>query len=387
MLQRAAQSKSPGVREMPARRSLLLYADDPGAANYLAPLPAALSAAGFLVEFLVAPALARYAADRHIACKVRNETSPPEALLARSDGLVIGTSEDPRCFGHSLIATARRMGIPSLAVIDMEVNAAGRFRGESEDPLLHAPDFLAVPDSSCRDAYAKLGFPESRMMVCGHPHYDLVRARREELLTQDRRVIRQAVFPQAPTDRPIWLFLAEAIDQLNPAISYRSPDYTLSGRGGSDFRTAIVLEEVLDAAAVFYPKPYVVLRLHPKNLPEDFTAYANELGETSETGDPLPLVWAADLVIGMTTMLLLETYLLRRPHLAVLPRAVERNWLVTTATGLTPVASTRDELHYLVQTLSQSTEITPHPDENSVLPRNAVSILVERLRKELVLLS
>lgn len=366
---------------MPAARSLLLYADDPGAANYLAPLPAALSAAGFLVEFLVAPALTRYVADRQIGCRVRNETSPPEALLARSDGLVIGTSEDPRCFGHSLIATARRMGIPSLAVIDMEVNAAGRFRGESEDPLLHAPDFLAVPDSSCRDAYAKLGFPESRMMVCGHPHYDLVRARREAFLTQDRRVIRQAVFPGAPTDRPIWLFLAEAIDQINPAMSYRSPDYTLSGRGSSDFRTAIVLEEVLDAAAVVYPKPYVVLRLHPKNHPEDFTAYAPDLGETSQSGDPLPLVWAADLVIGMTSMLLLETYLLRRPHVAVLPRAAECNWLVTTATGLTPVASTRDELRHLVQSLSESTEITPCPDDSSVLPRNAVSTLVEWLRK------
>ena len=362
---------------MPAKRSLLLYADDPGAVNYLAPLPEALRAVGFGVEFLVSPALARYVTDRQIACKIRNEISPPEALLARSDGLVIGTSEDSHCFGHGLIAAARRMGIPSLAVIDMEVNAADRFLGESEYPLFHAPDFLAVPDASCQDAYVKLGFPGNRIMVCGHPHYDLVRARREEFLTQDRHTIRQAVFPGAPVDRPIWLFLAEGVDQLNPVFSYRSPDYTLSGRGGSDFRTGIVLEEVLDEAAAFHPKPYVVLRLHPKNLPEDFSAYAKELGEISQAGDPLPLVWAADLVIGMTTMLLLETYLLRRPHVAVLPRATERNWLVTTATGLTPVAVTREELHHLVQVFSQSAETTPHPDEEIVLPKSSISTLVE----------
>lgn len=369
---------------MPARRSLLLYADDPGAANYLAPLSAALSATGSSVEFLVAPALARYTADRQIACKVRNETSSPEALLVRSGGLVIGTSEDPRCFGHDIIAAAHRMDIPSLAVVDMEVNAVGRFRGESEDPLRYAPDFLAVPDSSCKHVYAKLGFPESRILVCGHPHYDLVRARREEFLTQDRRAIRRAAFPGAPVDRPIWLFLAEGVDQLNPGISYRSSDYTLSGRGESGFRTAIVLEEVLDAAAVFHPKPHVVLRLHPKNLPEDFSAYTKELGETSQGGDPLPLVWAADLVIGMTTMLLLEAYLLRRPHVAVLPRVAERNWLATTASGLTPVAVTRGELHHLVQALSQSAEITHHSAEYSVLPHNAVSILTEWISKNLV---
>jgi hypothetical protein len=312
---------------------------------------------------------------------IRSPTEEPEDLLRDVQLLVVGTSENPTCFGHRLTDVARRLGTRSLGVVDMEVNAAHRFRGLSDASLCHAPDFLAVSDSSCGSAYAKLGFPESRILVCGHPHYDVVRARREEFLKKDRRVIRRAVFPGVPEDRPIWVFLAEGVDQLNQEVSRRSSDYTLSGRGVSDFRTAIVLEEVLDVAAMVHPKPHVVLRLHPKNIPEDFGAYAKELDGTSHGGDPLPLIWAADFVIGMTTMLLLETFLLRRPHLAVLPRSAERNWLVTTATGLTPVAVTRDELHHFVQTFTQSVEIMSHPDEGSILPRNAVSTLMEWLAK------
>jgi hypothetical protein len=147
-----------------------------------------------------------------------------------------------------------------------------------------------------------------------------------------------------PVNRPVWLFLAEGIDQLNPAVSFRDSDYTMFGRGGGDFRSVIILEEILDAAAQLNPRPWVVLRLHPKNREEDFLSLTPELGMISREGDPLPLVWAADLVLGMTTMLLVETYLLGRPHLSILPRSSERTWLYTLEQGLTKTVCSRVDL-------------------------------------------
>lgn len=355
---------------------ILLYADDPGAANYLAPLPSALGVSGMSSRFVIDPALATYAADRNMVCVARPPDTEPEELLSGIRLLVVGTSENPACFGHRLTDAARRLGTPSLGVVDMEVNAARRFRGSSEDPLHHAPDFLAVTDKGSREAFAGLGFPADRIAVCGHPHYDRVRLRRADFQAQDREALRRSLFPDAPPGRPIWLFLAEGVDQLNPSVSFRNDDYTLHGRGDTDFRAAVVLEEILDAAAALGPRPWIVLRLHPKNRLEEFDVCRVEVDAISSSGDPLPMVWAADLVIGLTTMLLLEAYLLGRPTLAVLPRISEKEWLVTASNGLTPTVATRNELAAALKTISGSDAKAATRD---MLPKGCVN----RVAKEI----
>ncbi len=331
-------------------RIAILYADDPGGANYLAPLTSALSDIGIRVRFMVAPELKASVHDRGFAAEVRNPDDTPETLLAGADILLVGTSEDRDCFAHQLTDVARRLDLPSIGLVDMTVNAACRFRGRTDSPLRFLPSWLAVPDATCRDAYVALGVPSDRIAVCGHPHYDAVRARRKSLLGQDRDALRQKIFPDAPPARPIWLFLAEGVDRLNPHLSYRSAEYTLNGRGDSDFRACIVLEELLDAAANIAPRPWVVLRPHPKSDLADFAPIEMELGGVNRGGDPLEAVWAADLVIGMTTMLLLETLLLHRPHFSIIPRPMETAWLPTLVLGLTPFATTCDGIKRLLAT-------------------------------------
>ncbi len=356
---------------------ILLYADDPGGGNYLAPLADALLAEGMSCQFQVAPELAKYAADRRMKCVVREENSKADDMLANVKLLIVGTSENPDCFAHDLVEAARAANIPSVGVVDMKVNADRRFKGSGDNPLKHVPDWLVVGDDSAADAYISLGFPSNRLLVYGHPHYDAVRARRKQFQGQDFLLLRQTAFPMAPVNRPIWLFLAEGIDQLNSSASFRDSDYTMFGRGGSDFRSVIVLEEVLDAAAQLNPRPWVVLRLHPKNREEDFTSLAPELGMISREGDPLPLVWAADLVLGMTTMLLVETYLLGRPHLSILPRISERTWLYTLEQELTKTVCSREEL--LAILLSDCVCLNVGEDS---LPTGAVNKLLDFVNGE-----
>ncbi len=323
---------------------ILVYADDPGAANYLAPVVPALREAGLKARMLVAPMLVDYVAARSMEAEERHLQSTPDDLLSGIDLLLVGTSEDADCFGLCLTVAARERGIPSVGAVDMAVNAANRFRGGSDNPLQFVPDFLIVPDESTRVAYETLGFPASSISVCGHPHFDAVRDRRKVFEGQDRKEIRREAFSDAPADRPIWLFLAEGVDRLDPSVTFRSPDYTLTGRGDSDFRSVVVLQEILDTTADLAPRPWIVLRLHPKCEERDFAPILSEVGMVSAGGDPLPLLWAADLTIGMTTMLLQEAYLLGIPHFAVLPRESERQWLGTLATGLTPAVCLRADL-------------------------------------------
>jgi hypothetical protein len=322
---------------------VLLYADDPGAANYLHPLRPALEQAGYRCRYVVSPALGTFVRERNMNAEIRYGASA-RSLLADIDLLLVGTSEDRECFSHELTDVAKLQGVPSVGVVDMTVNAARRFQGTSENPLRYVPSWLAVPDAVCRDAYIRLGYPIERVVVCGHPHYDVVRSKREALLLMDRGAMRDRIYPNAPPGRPIWLFLAEGVDRLDPAQSFRNKDYTLAGRGDSDFRACIVLEELLDATAELSPQPWVVLRPHPKSELEDFASVLDELGAVNQGGDPLDAVWAADRVVGMTTMLLQETLLLERPHFSILPRRAEMHWLPTLELGLTPFVSTRTEL-------------------------------------------
>ena len=98
----------------------------------------------------------------------------------------------------------------------------------------------------------------------------------------------------------------------------------------------------------------------------------NELGALNQGGDSLEAVWAADLVVGMTTMLLMETLLLQRPHLSIIPRSLEAGWLPTLELGLTPVAKTREDIIYKLGSLDNDLAI-----KADTLPCDAVEKVLE----------
>lgn len=358
---------------------ILIYGEDPGAVNYLAPLPDALETAGFNPSFRLAPSVSAYARDRQISHTVYDGENPASLVASAQPGLlIIGTSENPDSPGLALLDAARNAHTPTLGVIDMAVNAHRRFRGRSGMSLTHTPDQLAVPDTATALAYEDLGMDPAIIHVVGHPHYDVIRKRQQDLQGEDRAALRARLLPDAPADRPVWVFIGEGVDQLDPSESHRSEAYTLSGHGGSSFRTSIVLEELFDAVEHLNPAPWIVLRLHPKMTPADFAPFRDRAGAISDGGDPLPLVWAADAIIGMTSMLMLEAHLLGRPTLSILPRACEAEWLATTANAITPVVTSRPEVQRAVERLCQHpNEFRAKPDsEGAALPHHATEKLV-----------
>ena len=356
---------------------ILLYADDPGAANYLAPLPEALRTLGVPSRFVVSPALTDYCRDRGIVAETRQAHEISESLLDTARAAVLGTSEDADCWSHQLTTQAKSMGVPTVGVIDMGVNADKRFRGHGDDPLRYAPDWLVVPDSYCQDAFAKLGYSRERLLPFGHPHYDAIRARLSST-TAETHSWRAQCFPDIPSDMPIWLFLAEGVDRLEPAQSFRQSSYTLHGRGDTDFRAAIALQELIDAASGLPQRPWIVLRPHPKTDMVDFAHCQDGIDDCRIGGDPMPMLLGADLVVGMTTMLLLEAYLLRRTTLSILPRDAEREWLVTLRSGLTPVVCSRQSLRDWLRNRSYDPEFRAEI-EALVLPQGATGKLARFL--------
>jgi hypothetical protein len=329
---------------------ILIFVEDPGAANVVVDLPRALSKMNLTAQIVAAGHAGPYLAAMGGAHDDAGTATAAALMDAYAPRLVLaGTSENPETLGLALIAEAKRRGLASVGFADGPAMADYRFRGRAGDPLAFAPDWVLVPDDATARRFRELGLEPGRVIACGHPYFDRVRDTGRALARRGRAAVRADTFPEAPADgRAVVVFLAEISDGLIPAAFERGGDYTLAGRGGSDRRTDIVLEEVLDAAAPIRPRPYVVLRLHPKNDEWEFAAYAGEIDFISRGGQPLEAVFAADLVIGMTTSLLFEAALMGCPALSVIPRPIEAEWQTGIGLGIVRAVHTRDALRNIL---------------------------------------
>ncbi|MAO55604.1 MAG: hypothetical protein CMM61_07895 [Rhodospirillaceae bacterium] len=323
---------------------ILIYVEDPGAANMVLDLPAALSAAGGSARLLAGASAENYLRARGVDAEPLPFPWSPTALIrgAAPDVFVIGTSEDPDTPAFPLAQAAKGAGATTVCLIDGPANADRRLKGRGADPLTHLTDWLLVPDTATRDAFLTLGVDAGRIRIVGNPAFDRVRADVSADADRDRAALRHDVFPGVPPDDALILFLTELSDGLDPAQFRRTPEYSLTGRGDTDGRTEIVLEEVLDAATC-HQKTKVALRLHPKTPPGHYAAYKDEIAAISSGDRPHPALLAADLVVGLSTALLTEAALMGCPVLSVLPRAAEAAWL-SGDPGLIPVVTNRDDL-------------------------------------------
>jgi len=323
---------------------VVVLVEDPGAVNFLGPLVDRLVGGGISTVVLGLGVGAQMVRERGHAV-----IAPPDPLqtvefirLRRPSVVVVGTSENPDTPAFTLMDAARAAGVPTVGVVDARVNAAFRFRGYSQNPLAHAPDWLVVPDESTAVAFRSLGFARHRIFVVENPARDL--ARRRGRAMRDR-VPTAHEAPRSGAGQVRVIFVAEVSDGLDAGQYQRSGDYTLHGRGGSSARTAVVIEELLDACVELRRherlQMLLILRLHPKQRMDDLGPLCEEFDEVSAGGDPLELVATADLVVGMTSMLLVQAHDIGVPCLSVLPRDCEKAWLPEVESGSIPSVTTR----------------------------------------------
>jgi hypothetical protein len=332
-------------------RSWLAFVEDPGAAVYISSLPKALQDEGVNCRVIATGHALEVLARKGIAAERLSPEATGVAMLEvyKPSLVIVGTSENPDSFSFDLIETARARGITTVGIVDAAANVAERFRGRGDHQLSFAPDWLVVPDEETAKEFRKLGFPAGQVQACGHPQYDEVLALRSKWSEQDRLRQREKWLPAAGQGRPALMFISELSTGLNAQQFRRSTAYTLQGRPESDGRTEIVLDELLMAIQDMPEKPYLVLRLHPKQGQDDLPRHRRLFDQVSRSEPALELVNAADAIVGMTSMLLLESALLGRPTLSLVPRAEERAWLGPMASAIPCVWTRGDLLRVLPQ--------------------------------------
>lgn len=326
---------------------VLIFVEDSGAANFVSPVHVALSNNGKASIILSTGTALKCLSDRGIKANEIHASDSTEGILndLAPNILLIGTSENPDSMGFKLIETARLKKIPTVGVIDAVVNDGYRFRGRSHSALAHAPDWLIVPDERTKKLFINLGYQAEKIAVCGNPHFDYVMDVAAGLSKAGSPALRNLIMPGIGKNQKAIVFVAEGaarLRRLHPVAP--SHEYTLRGWGSSLGRTEIILEEFLIAVQSLSPRPYLILRPHPKDTPDDYLDYLRHFNCVDTTSVPLELVYSADLIVGGTSMLLQEAAIMGRPVLSILPRTEEKEWLLEVCTGIIPFATTRNEL-------------------------------------------
>jgi hypothetical protein len=336
---------------------VLIFVEDPGAANFVTDVPELLSRRGRTAHVVTSGLATAYLQQRGVEVDPLPSQCDLAALVARLAPrlIAVGTAENVDSFGLQLVAIAAARGIPSVGLVDSSTHLDYRFRGRSTRPLEFCPDTVIVPDTVCRDGFVQLGVSQQRLVVAGHPHWDHVRSVYRSLLREDRTALRLRLFDVAPTAvRTVVLFAAEISTGMNRSDFQFSDQYSLTGSGESSGRTEIVIEEFLTGVASRRMELHLVLRLHPKHAPQDLSQFYSEFDSVSQAEPPLDVLYAADIVVGMTSMLMIEAALMERPTLAILPRGHEATWLPTIAAGITPCASRRDAVRKEIRRLLEA---------------------------------
>lgn len=220
---------------------------------------------------------------------------PPASLL------LTGTSYNPIGLEKQFTLGARRKGTPSIAVLDFWSNYGLRF-SDAYSSLGYLPDQIAIMDDHARQEMIREGFDSDRLVITGHPAFDeLVEIRKNHTATS-RDDIRQELGVGAGSILVVFFSqpFSSFYDNASTQLDY--PGYT----EGS------VLPALIDALDRITRSRRqsltLAIRPHPKEnigALEEFEATDIRLVVVRHH-ESRPLAMAADLVSGMSSMLLVE---------------------------------------------------------------------------------
>ena len=309
-------------------KHILLFAEDPGAFNYIAPILTSLGKKHRLS--LVCDGIARTKATaRGLPLISWDEKEAVTVFLARiqPDCILVGTAENKSTRGFALLKEAK---VPTVGYIDANMNAAARFSGGTENPLANAPNFLFVPDNFLRTDFIQLGFNDKNIFVCGHPHFDFV----QEWGKLNGNKLK-------PEGKKRILFVSEGSARTYEGSRSVQRDFFTSFHAG---RTEAALEIFFQVIRPHRANFLLRFRPHPKDELDDFSHFIPFFDEVDKNPSSLDSILESELVIGTTSMVISEAAILGVPTICIIMSEEEKNWLPSIRGGATLTARSEEEL-------------------------------------------
>jgi hypothetical protein len=338
----------PTERELPA---VLAVAGDPGGANAVGPVVLELLAAGRRVRALAYRQACEVWKRLGVPFEKLPEVADVDGVRRRfreawPDLLLTGTSCNGIDLEKAFLAAARDCGAPSLAVLDFWSNYRARFADE-HGALSCLPDRIAVMDEWARGEMIAAGFDARRLAVTGQPAFDALAAFRARATPAYREAVRGGL-GVGPGERLV-LFASQPLARLygeDPA----DPRFL----GYTEHTVLEALVRALDGIGRCRAEPITLLiRPHPRERAEDLVRHRGRATRVvvDDRGDGRDAALAADVVAGMTTVLLYEACLMRCVVVSLQPGLRSEDSLPTNRRGASRAVYREDEIEGVVESL------------------------------------
>lgn len=341
--------------------TVFVAAQEHAAANALIPVISQLSARRDVrVEAIAcaeaAAVFARAGVPHRLAAHPGEDEPAAVAMVRRDltdaspDALLLGTAWGP-ALDKVVLRIGSHRGIPSVSVVDHWSNFRERFADPASDTL-SLPTKIAVMDEWAMTEAVKAGLPEEVVTVTGHPYLDQLAVELQQpVLLQRARGLRQEWLQGVEGGRPcIVLFVSEALSRY----------HDLHGPHPLGYTEVDVLEGLISTVQRLPAAPsrqwHLVIKLHPREPDHPASSLSPLARRWSLRVVKDQPAWvcllAADVVVGMGSMLLVEAALAGKPAISFRPNATAPCPFIGSEIGLVPTAASLEELARL---LSRST--------------------------------
>lgn len=340
-------------------KKILLFARDPGAANVVVPLAEKLEKRGYEVKlFGKDAALSQYIRMGRVGTDIslsvpRIDMEECLKFLASEAPafLITGTGSDD--FSEKYLwKAAENLSIPSFAILDHWFNYGVRFspyrlvdltdyERDRRHPFL--PSKILVMDDSVRADMARDGFDTDRLAVVGQPYFEYFREQAKHIGTVEMKLYRERM-PLAPDEKLI-AFFSENITEPEKGDDLSRYYWGYTER--SVFCELLaVLKNIVSRAG---QKVCVVVKPHPNETIDAFSSLIEEPASSvrvliDREVSPTLLSKAANLVCGMSSMVLVEAAILGLPVMSIQIGLSREDPFILSKRGITRSILSRDLL-------------------------------------------
>ena len=254
---------------------------------------------------------------RNEAIKILREVSPHL--------LIAGTSAAGKTIDRTFIAAAKELHIPTLVILDYWSGYRIRFADTPHGDLHYLPDRIAVMDKDAQQELIKLGIPPEQVIVTGSPRF--------------QRVAQQTYDSKSSKAKLAGRY---NIDSLKPWILFLSQTFgnQEKARAEMGYTERDAAKCLLDAIAA--RDVTLLVRLHPSENAGNRQLFKTVPCTFAQDIDINELISACDIVTGMSTVALVDAYLMKKPVISIQPGQKNEDLCYLTSAGLIPKCQSTD---------------------------------------------
>ncbi len=219
--------------------------------------------------------------------------------------LLTATSVNEKDWEKLFIFSARKLSIYSIAIVDFWSNYAARF-SDKKGSLCSLPNKIALMDEFAKTEIMADGIPAERIIITGQPAFDALMQHYEQFTQAKKQAIRMTL--EVSDNDLLVMFVSQPLrklygDRADPRYLGYDEDSTLN----------YIISSLEDICRTDNKKITFLIRPHPQESVVEYRQYQSNMIKivVSVEGNNRDYVMAADLVLGMTSVLLVEACYLK----------------------------------------------------------------------------